>query len=40
MAAKTVVGNVTPRVEGEGKVTGKAVYAADVTLPGMLWEKS
>ncbi len=39
MAQKKVVGNPTPRVEGECKVTGKAVYAADVTLPGMLWGK-
>ncbi|MEK6561822.1 MAG: xanthine dehydrogenase family protein molybdopterin-binding subunit, partial [Candidatus Binatota bacterium] len=29
----------TPRVEGEYKVTGKAVYAVDVILPGMLWGK-
>jgi len=39
MAQKKVVGNATPRVEGESKVTGKAVYATDVTLPGMLWGK-
>lgn len=37
MATKKVVGNPTPRVEGEDKVTGRAKYAADVTLPGMLW---
>ena len=37
--AKQVVGNPTPRIEGELKVSGKAVYAADVTLPGMLWGK-
>ncbi|TAK07073.1 hypothetical protein EPO44_04555, partial [bacterium] len=37
MAMKKVVGNPTPRVEGEAKVTGKAQYAVDVTLPGMLW---
>lgn len=37
MAMKKVVGNPTPRVEGEYKVTGKAQYAVDVTLPGMLW---
>jgi CO/xanthine dehydrogenase Mo-binding subunit len=36
---KQVVGNPTPRVEGELKVSGKAVYAVDVTLPGMLWGK-
>ncbi len=39
MATKRVVGNPTPRVEGEYKVTGKAMYAVDVTLPGMLWGK-
>ncbi len=39
MAIKKVIGISTPRVEGEYKVTGKAVYAVDVTLPGMLWGK-
>lgn len=34
-----VVGRPTPRVEGEEKVTGRAVYSADVVLPGMLWGK-
>jgi len=38
-SSKQVVGNPTPRIEGELKVSGKAVYAADVTLPGMLWGK-
>ena len=37
MATRQIVGNPTPRVEGEKKVTGQAVYAADVNLPGMLW---
>jgi CO/xanthine dehydrogenase Mo-binding subunit len=36
---KRVVGIPTPRVEGEQKVTGRAVYAADAVLPGMLWVK-
>ena len=36
-AAKQVVGNPTPRVEGELKVSGHAKYAVDITLPGMLW---
>ncbi|MFQ5849810.1 MAG: xanthine dehydrogenase family protein molybdopterin-binding subunit [Candidatus Binatia bacterium] len=36
---KRVVGNPTPRVEGEEKVTGKAMFAVDVTLPAMLWGK-
>jgi CO/xanthine dehydrogenase Mo-binding subunit len=39
MARKKIVGNPTPRVEGEYKVSGKAMYAVDVTLPGMLWGK-
>lgn len=34
-----IVGHPTPRVEGEQKVTGKAVYTVDRTLPGMLWGK-
>ncbi len=34
-----VVGRPTPRVEGEEKVTGAAVYTVDVALPGMLWGK-
>ncbi|HXG53198.1 MAG TPA: xanthine dehydrogenase family protein molybdopterin-binding subunit [candidate division Zixibacteria bacterium] len=38
MASK-IIGNPTPRVEGELKVTGKAIYAVDVTLPGMVWGK-
>jgi CO/xanthine dehydrogenase Mo-binding subunit len=32
-----VVGRPTPRVEGELKVTGKALYSADLNLPGILW---
>src|SRR5436853_6182925 len=40
MARKKVVGIATPRVEGEYKVSGKAMYAADVALPGMLWGKT
>jgi CO/xanthine dehydrogenase Mo-binding subunit len=36
---KHVVGVPAPRVEGEQKVTGRAVYAGDVVLPGMLWVK-
>src|SRR5919197_3300536 len=34
-----VVGRPTPRVEGEMKVTGKALYSADLNLPGILWGK-
>ena len=32
-----VVGRPTPRVEGALKVTGKALYSADLKLPGILW---
>ena len=38
-SAKQVVGNPTPRIEGELKVSGQAMYAVDVNLPGMLWGK-
>jgi len=34
-----VVGRPTPRVEGELKVTGAALYSADLRLPGTLWGK-
>ena len=37
--AKNVVGVATPRVEGVHKVTGRALYSVDMTLPGMLWGK-
>ncbi len=39
MVTNKVVGRPTPRVEGEDKVAGKAIYAVDVVLPGMLWGK-
>jgi len=38
-SSKQVVGNPTPRVEGELKVSGEAQYAVDISLPGMLWGK-
>ena len=38
-SAKQVVGNPTPRIEGELKVNGQAKYAVDITLPSMLWGK-
>jgi carbon-monoxide dehydrogenase large subunit len=38
-SSKQVVGNPTPRVEGETKVNGQAQYAVDVVLPDMLWGK-
>src|ERR1041384_7367280 len=34
-----VVGRPTPRVEGRSKVTGQAIYSADIGLPGTLWGK-
>lgn len=34
-----IVGKRTPRLEGPDKVRGRSRYAADMTLPGMLWGK-
>ncbi len=34
-----VIGAPVPRIEGREKVMGRAQYAADITLPGMLWGK-
>lgn len=39
MAYPSVIGAPVPRADGFDKVTGRAAYAADVTLPGMLWGK-
>ncbi|MFQ6019835.1 MAG: xanthine dehydrogenase family protein molybdopterin-binding subunit [Dehalococcoidia bacterium] len=39
MAAVNVVGTPVPRVEGPDKVTGRSIFAADVSLPGLLWGK-
>jgi CO/xanthine dehydrogenase Mo-binding subunit len=36
---KRAVGVPAPRVEGEQKVSGAAVYALDVVLPNMLWAR-
>lgn len=36
---KSVIGAPIPRVEGEEKVSGRAIYAADIQLPGTLWGK-
>jgi CO/xanthine dehydrogenase Mo-binding subunit len=38
-AVLSVIGTSAPRVDGVRKVTGQAVYGADVNLPGMLWCK-
>ncbi|HWO43594.1 MAG TPA: hypothetical protein VNO43_17535, partial [Candidatus Eisenbacteria bacterium] len=35
-----VIGAPTSRSEGPEKVSGHAIYATDVTLPGMLWAKA
>jgi CO/xanthine dehydrogenase Mo-binding subunit len=34
-----VLGRAVPRAEGADKVAGRTLYAADVSLPGMLWGK-
>ena len=39
MAEKRILGVPSPRVEGEEKVGGSAVYAVDVVLPETLWVK-
>src|SRR5436853_5394536 len=36
----TTIGQPTPRVEGQAKVTGATQYTADVLLPGTLWGKA
>jgi CO/xanthine dehydrogenase Mo-binding subunit len=33
------IGKRTPRPDGADKVTGRAAYAADTNMPGMLWGK-
>src|SRR5262245_8431785 len=38
-ARSKIIGHSTPRLEGPEKVSGRAVYAADVVLPDMLWAK-
>ncbi len=40
MVVYGAIGQSVVRGEGPDKVTGKSVYAADVTLPGMLWGKA
>lgn len=37
MATASIIGAPLPRIEGAAKVTGAALYAADVRLPGLLW---
>ena len=33
------IGKRTPRPDGADKVTGRAAYAADTNMPGMIWGK-
>lgn len=40
MKESHVLGTPAPRVEGEEKISGRAGYAADKMLPGMLWVKA
>jgi CO/xanthine dehydrogenase Mo-binding subunit len=35
----SAIGQPVPQDEGPDKVSGKALYAADLMLPGMLWGK-
>lgn len=37
--AQSVIGAPVARVEGAEKVSGRALYAADIQLPGVLWGK-
>ncbi|MFH0845733.1 MAG: xanthine dehydrogenase family protein molybdopterin-binding subunit [Pseudomonadota bacterium] len=39
MEEYSVIGKRIPRVDGRVKVTGEASYAADYSMPGMLWCK-
>ncbi len=39
MKREKVIGSSVPRAESVEKVTGRAVYAVDVSLPEMLWGK-
>ena len=40
MGTYQVIGTPTRRVDGDDKATGRARYAADMSLPGTLWGKS
>src|ERR1700730_7448990 len=39
MVSSLAVGRSVGHVEGPGKVSGRARYAGDITLPGLLWGK-
>src|SRR6476646_10192206 len=34
------IGKPAPRIDGVDKVTGRARYAADISLPGTIWGKT
>jgi CO/xanthine dehydrogenase Mo-binding subunit len=36
----TAVGHKVPRIDGKGKVSGEATYAADLQVDGVLWAKT
>ena len=36
---RKIIGTPVQRLEGPEKVSGRAIYATDVNLPGMLWCK-
>src|SRR6185295_13595485 len=40
LTGNKTIGVSTTRSEGKEKVSGTAVYASDVVLPGMLWAKA
>lgn len=39
VTTRSAIGKPMTRVDGPDKVSGKAVYAADIVLPGLLWGK-
>ena len=39
MSEQTYIGKSVPKVDAREKVTGQAIYAADIQLPGMLYGK-
>ena len=40
MSDFSVIGKRVPRIDSREKVMGKAKYAADYSMPGMLWAKT